>query len=95
MDGTVEWKQLASLLIMGGTVVGVWYRLQSQISANRAHHEKQLAAYQLHVAESYTTKADMSEQTAQIMKAIDNVGIKIDRTNERLDKAFQATNGRG
>ena len=89
MKGAVEWTQLSSLLIMGGMIVGVWYRLQSQISANRAHHEKQLAAYKLHVAETYTTKANMSEQTAQIMKAIDNVVTKIDRVSERLDMAFQ------
>lgn len=93
MDGTVEWKQLTSLFVLGAAVVGVWYRLQSQISANHAFHEKQLAAYKLHVAVSYTTKADMSEQTMQIMKAIDNVATKIDRTNERLDIAFQVKTG--
>lgn len=70
MKGAVEWTQLSSLLIMGGTIVGVWYRLQSQISANCAYHEKQLAAYNLHVAEKYTAKANMSEQTAQILKAM-------------------------
>lgn len=83
------------MILIGGAVVGIWCRLQCQIGTNRAHHEKQLAAYQLHVPESYTTKADMSEQTVQIMKAIDNEGIKIYRINERLDKVFQAQNGRG
>ena len=70
MKGAVEWTQLSSLLIMGGMIVGVWYRLQSQISANRAHHEKQLAVYKLHVSEPYTIKANMSEQKTQIMKPL-------------------------
>lgn len=70
MKGAVEWIQLLSLLFMGGMIVGVWYRLQSQISANRAHHEKQLAASKLHVSELYTIKANMSEQKTQIMKPL-------------------------
>jgi len=67
---------------MGDMIVGVWYRLQSQIRATRAYYEKQLAAYNLHVAETYAAKANMSEQTAQILKAIDKVASKIDRVNE-------------
>ena len=49
-----------------------------------------LAAHKLHVAEAYATKAGLSEQNAQIMKTIDTVGVKIDRTNERLNNLMSA-----
>lgn len=51
--------------------------------------QRDLAAHRLHVAESYVTKAGMQEQTAQIMRSIEAVGDKIDRTNERLDRVFE------
>ena len=49
-----------------------------------------LAAHKVQVAEAYATKAGLSEQTAQIMKAFDSLGTKIDRTNERLDNLMSA-----
>lgn len=49
-----------------------------------------LAAHKLHVAEAYATKAGLSEQTTQIMKAFASLGAKIDRTNERLDNMMSA-----
>ena len=47
--------------------------------------KEDLADHKLHVAQTYTTKAGMAEQTAQIMKALDGVSNKIDYTNQRLD----------
>ncbi|MBX8827255.1 MULTISPECIES: hypothetical protein [Brucellaceae] len=89
MNGAIEWTQISSLLVIGGSVVGVWYRLQQQINANRAYHERQHAAYQLHVAENYVTRPGMNEQTERMMRAIDGLDAKIDRMNDRLDKVFQ------
>lgn len=89
MNGPITWEQVVTLLGTGGAIVGIWYRLQSQVTANKAHHDSDLAKYKLHIAETYVTKAGMSEQTAQIMKAIDGVGVKIDRTNDRLDGLTQ------
>lgn len=45
----------------------------------------ELAAHRLEVAQTYVTKAGMSEQTQQIMKAIDGVAGKIDHLNGRID----------
>lgn len=50
----------------------------------------ELAAHKLHVAEVYVTKAGMSEQTERIMRSLEGVGEKIDRTNERLDALMLA-----
>jgi hypothetical protein len=42
----------------------------------------------LHVAESFVTKQGLNEQTDRLMRAIEGLGVKIDRTNERMDQAF-------
>ncbi len=79
-----------------GALSGIWWRVEGKISAAKERAEKvsdDLAAHKLHVAESYATKAGLSEQTSQIMKAIDSVSVKIDRTNERLDNLMSARGG--
>lgn len=45
----------------------------------------ELASHKLHVAETYVTKAGLTEQTAQLMKAIDGVSGKLDHLNGRID----------
>ena len=50
---------------------------------------EELAAHKLHVAETFVTKAGMSEQTAQIMKAIDGVSGKLDHLSDRIDGMMQ------
>jgi len=82
---------LFGLAVIGG-LAGAFWRMWGLIDeagdkGERAQHD--LAAHKLHVAETYVTKAGMQEQTSAIMKAIDSVGDKIDRTNERLDRVFE------
>lgn len=84
MTGGIELVYL--LLALAGAGGGAYWKWGGQIGKVR----DDLAAHKLHVAETYVTKAGMSEQTAQIMKAIDGVGMKIDRTNERLDGLMQS-----
>lgn len=45
----------------------------------------ELAAYQTRVAETFATKAGMQEQTAQLLRAIESIGGRIDGLGERLD----------
>lgn len=73
------------MLMVFGAIGRFWFQLNNGLEKGRAD----LADHKLHVAETYVTKAGMSEQTAQIMKAIDGVGVKIDRTNDRLDGMMQ------
>jgi hypothetical protein len=74
------------LAFVAASVGGVYWRWGGEIGKVR----DDLAAHKLHVAETYTTKAGMHEQTAQIMKAIDAVGDRIDGVNQRLDRVFEA-----
>lgn len=79
-------------ILVAGVVSGAFWRMWGLIKEAGGKGEtaqRELLDHKLHVAETYVTKAGMSEQTAQIMKAIDGVGSKIDRTNERLDGFLQ------
>lgn len=89
---TITTELVAFIILVFGAVSGVWWRVEGKVKgaedkASAAGAE--LAAHRLHVAETYVTKAGLSEQTSQIMKALDSVGAKIDRTNERLDNLMQ------
>lgn len=90
------WAQLVGgigfFIIVSGTLWGIWWRIEGKVEGaedKAGAVGAELAAYRTHVAETYVTKAGLSEQTSQIMKAIDSVGAKIDRTNERLDNLMQ------
>lgn len=51
--------------------------------------QRDLGDYKTHVATTYATKAGMQEQTAQLLRAIEGVGNRIDGLHERLDRAFE------
>lgn len=74
------------ILTLFGFAFGVWKYIDSQINALRAD----LAAHKLHTAESYVTKAGMAEQTAQLLRAIEGIGNRIDSISERIDRAFES-----
>ncbi|RUM99045.1 hypothetical protein EET67_05250 [Pseudaminobacter arsenicus] len=85
---TVELMGAIGFLVMlAGALFGQYKWWSGSIGKVR----DDLAAHKLHVAESYVTKAGMSEQTAQIMKAIEGIGNRIDGISERLDRAFERT----
>lgn len=82
---------LPTLITIIVTVVGVvtWLvRLEGRVNAtadklDAAHalailHQNQLAEYKTHVAEAYVTKQGLSEQTDRLMKAVNDVGSRID-----------------
>ena len=89
---TITTELVAFIILVFGAVSGVWWRVEGKVKGAEDKAEKvgaELAAHRIHTAEIYVTKAGLSEQTSQIMKALDSVGAKIDRTNERLDNLMQ------
>lgn len=84
-----------------GTLFGIWRYLDGKLTAGRKETEavaRELAAHKLHTAETYVTKTGMQEQHAQVLKAIEAVGSRLDTRldgfTERLDRAFERTTGR-
>lgn len=103
MSGEQIMGAVAFFVLVSGALWGIWWRIEgkveqgrkdaaatantAQMTANLAREE--LAAHKLHAAEVFATKAGMQEQTAQLLRAIEGVGNRIDGLHERLDRAFE------
>ncbi len=87
---TLTWEAVAAFLVVLTFVSGVWWRVEGMIRKNT----DDLAAHKLHTAETYVTKVGLTEQTNQLIKAIDAVSAKIDYTNGRLDSMMQPATSR-
>lgn len=103
MSGGELMAVIGFFIAVSGALWGVWWRVEGKIkesrqdamvaaSAAQAHAalaREELAAHKLHVAQQYVTKEGMQEQTEHLLKAIEGIGNKLDRTNERLDRVFE------
>ena len=79
-------EQLLYLVMaIAAAVGGVYWRWGAVIGKVR----DDLSSHRLYVAEHYVTKQGLTEQTTQIMKAIDGVGDRLDGVNQRLDRVFE------
>jgi len=77
-----------------GLVLTIWWRVENKIEgASKKAQDAldKLAKHETHAAETFATKAGMQEQTAQLLRAIEGVGNRIDGLHERLDRAFERT----
>lgn len=95
----LTWEVVAAFIVASGAIAGGFWRIWGLIDQAKKDAvvraeaaialagvtRDELAAHKLHVAETYTTKAGMAEQTYQIMKAIDGVSGKLDHLNGRID----------
>lgn len=91
-------------ILVSGTLWGIWWRIEGRVDRAKAEASsvasaanalaaltrQELSDHKLHTAETYVTKAGMQEQTAQIMRAIEGVGNRIDGLGERLDRFYEA-----
>lgn len=94
-------EMLTALGVLAGlfaAVFGFWKYLDhkftaaaTQIAAANASAtlaSAEVSTLRIHVAETYVTKAGMSEQTQQIMKAIESIGSRIDTIGNRIDGLY-------
>jgi hypothetical protein len=107
MTGAELMTVVGFFVLLFGFIFGLWKYVDSKLTgvkqdasivaaaaqATASVARDELSAHKLHVAEVYVTKAGMHEQTQQIMHSIENVGAKIDRTNDRLDRMFDVRTG--
>lgn len=99
MSGAEIMTAVGFIVMLMGFLFGLWKYIDGKLTALRnecsakidaaaalaALARSELAQQKLHVAETYVTKAGMSEQTAQIMKALESIGSRIDSLGERMD----------
>ncbi|WGS52660.1 hypothetical protein LFL96_31235 [Paraburkholderia sp. D15] len=78
---------------IGGIFAYLWRRSQAQLDSTIDTHGSQLksldaelAAYKLHVAETYVTSNELSKAIDALNRAIDAVFGKLDRIEDKLDK---------
>lgn len=94
---------VVGVVVILSAVAGVWWRVEAKIGEAKAEALAaaqgaqsdasaalaRIAALHLHVAETYVTKAGMTEQTTQIMRAIHDVGNDVRQLNERIDRMIE------
>lgn len=81
----ITWEVIAAVITVLTFVGGIWFRIESMCRKNT----DELSAHKLYVAETYATKLGMEAQTSQIMKAISELGERLEGLNRRLDRVFE------
>ncbi|MDP9854484.1 hypothetical protein [Agrobacterium tumefaciens] len=103
MTGAEIMGAVGFFVLVFGFIFGLWKYVDAKISAAKTEASaaasaasamaslarEELAQHKTHVAETYATKAGMQEQTAQLLRAIEGIGNRIESMNERLDRAFE------
>lgn len=90
-------KVVVFFLTIAGSGWAIWWKIDAKAKSAEDRAGKvaeDLAEFKLRVSETYATKQGMQEQTAQLLRAIEGVGNRIDGLHERLDRAFERTTGR-
>lgn len=101
-------KAVMFFLTVAAAGWGIWWKIDGRVEkVEKAAGERikavedkagkdaaDLASFRVHAAETFATKAGMQEQTAQIMRAIEGVGNRIDGVHERLDRVFEQRTSR-
>lgn len=87
MSGAITWNDILTLLTIAGSVGGMWWFLQSQITAN----VKALDEYKLVVSEKYIKSENLQKleerllaSEARMIASIDSLSDRIDRLVDRL-----------
>lgn len=103
MSGPEIMAVVGFFVMLSATLWGIWWRIEGKVKeakdsaqatasaaqALAALARDELASHKLHAAETFATKAGMQEQTAQIMRAIESVGNRLDGVHERLDRLYE------
>lgn len=95
---TNDWlSYIGPLVGLVGLILTIWWKVEGKISAQGDKADKaiaDLAAHKVHAAETFATKAGLQESTAQLLRAIEGVGNRIDGVHERLDRVFEQRSAR-
>lgn len=103
MTGPEIMAVVGFFVMLFGALFGVWKYLDGRLASVRTEASnaaasatavaslarEELAAHKLHTAQNYVTKQGMQESTAQLLRAIEGLGSRIDSISERIDRAFE------
>lgn len=78
---------------LAGLVLTVWWKVESKIidAKNKADGtDRDLAAYKLHVSETYSTKSGMKEIKDEILGAVSGIRDDVRHLATRIDTMHEA-----
>lgn len=84
---------LIGLVTLVGAAFGYWRYFESRVTSARDKTEKvadDLAAYKLHVAESYVTKSGLREIKEEILGAVSGIRDDVRHLGTRIDAMHEA-----
>lgn len=76
-----------------GLLLSIWWRIEgrnNKTSEKAEKVERELAAYKLHVAESYVTKSGMKELKDEILGAVSGIRDDVRHLGSRIDAMHDA-----
>jgi methyl-accepting chemotaxis protein len=85
------------LIAFAGAVGGLYKYINStagEAAKTAVEVKDELAKYQTRVAETYATKAGMTEQITNLADAVKSVGDRVERGMEGVNKRFDGMNER-
>lgn len=104
MTGAEIMAVVGFMVMLAGAGWRVWARVEAKVKVAEDRADRigersdkvaaDLAAFRVHSAETFATKAGLQEQTAQLLRAIEGVGNRIDGVHERLDRVFEQRTSR-
>lgn len=97
MTGPEIMAVVGFMVMLAGAGWRVWARVEAKVKVAEDKADKaaaDLAQHRVHSAETFATKAGLQEQTAQLLRAIEGVGSRIDGVHERLDRVFEQRSAR-
>ncbi|EHK56802.1 hypothetical protein [Allomesorhizobium alhagi] len=87
MTGAITWEQIAGFTALAGSVGGLWWFLQKQITAGA----KALDEYKLYVSDRYIKAESLQKleerllaSEARMIASIEGLGDRIDRLVDRM-----------
>lgn len=84
---------IGPFVALAGLILTVWWKVESKIvdaKAKAEGTERDLAAYKLHVSETYSTKSGMKEIKDEILGAVSGIRDDVRHLATRIDTMHEA-----
>ena len=91
MDNWISY--VGPMVALFGLILGIWAKVEAKINDARSKGdsvERDLAAYKLHVSETYSTKSGMKEIKDEILGAVSGIRDDVRHLATRIDTMHEA-----
>lgn len=91
----VSWiTYIGPFVALSGLVLTIWWKVEARITDAKTKAEvteRDLAAYKLHVSETYSTKSGMKEIKDEILGAVGGIRDDVRHLATRIDTMHEAS----